>query len=739
MKIIELSADRKTIEVLTGGIVSTGGGGGGGSTNLAYTASPTNGIVTSDTGTDATITLVDGTNAGLMTPAQKIKLDGVATGATANSSDATLLNRANHTGTQSAGTITGLATVATTGAYSDLIGKPTIPTLTSQLTNDSGFLTTNAVSSVAGKTGVVTLVKADVGLGNVDNTSDANKPISTATQTALNGKENTITAGTTSQYYRGDKTFQTLDKSAVGLSNVDNTSDANKPISTATQTALNAKENTITAGTISQYYRGDKTFQTLDKTAVGLGNVDNTSDANKPVSTATQTALNAKQDTLVSGTNIKTINGQSILGSGNLSISGGGGGATNLGYTASATNGIVTSDTGTSATIPAGSTTNASLMLPADKSKLDGIATGATANSTDAFLLSRANHTGSQAISTVTGLQTALDGKEPSITAGTTAQYYRGDKTFQTLDKAAVGLSNVDNTSDANKPISTATQTALNAKENTITAGTISQYFRGDKTFQTLDKSAVGLSNVDNTSDLNKPISTATQTALNAKQNTITTGTISQYFRGDLSLATLDKTAVGLSNVANVDTTTTANITDSSNKRFITDAQQTVLSNTSGTNTGDNATNTTSNTYADGKVADAITDGVTTIAPSQNAVFDALAGKLGTTLTSANILVGNGSNVATAVAMSGDATLSNTGVLTIANNAVTLADLAQVATATVLGRNTAGTGNVEAIPNATLKTALSLDRASNITVFTSTSAPSVGDGVNGDVWIQFTP
>ncbi|MFJ9387687.1 hypothetical protein ACIRON_02630 [Nocardioides sp. NPDC101246] len=42
-----------------------------------------------------------------------------------------------------------------------------------------------AVTSVAGKTGVVTLVKGDVGLGNVDNTSDANKPVSTATSTAL--------------------------------------------------------------------------------------------------------------------------------------------------------------------------------------------------------------------------------------------------------------------------------------------------------------------------------------------------------------------------------------------------------------------------------------------------------------------------------------------------------------------------------------------------------------------------
>jgi len=110
-------------------------------------------------------------------------------------------------------------------------------------------------------------------------------------------------------------------KAQVGLGNADNTSDADKPISTATQTALNAKEPTITAGTTSQYYRGDKTFQTLDKAAVGLSNVDNTSDVNKPVSTAQATAIALKQDTLVSGTNIKTINGNSILGAGNLAIS----------------------------------------------------------------------------------------------------------------------------------------------------------------------------------------------------------------------------------------------------------------------------------------------------------------------------------------------------------------------------------------------------------------------------------
>ena len=99
------------------------------------------------------------------------------------------------------------------------------------------------VTSVNGRTGAVVLTKTDVNLSNVDNTSDLNKPISTSTQTALDLKQNTITAGTTSQYYRGDKTFQTLDKTAVGLSNVNNTSDLNKPISTATQTALNGKED----------------------------------------------------------------------------------------------------------------------------------------------------------------------------------------------------------------------------------------------------------------------------------------------------------------------------------------------------------------------------------------------------------------------------------------------------------------------------------------------------------------
>jgi hypothetical protein len=56
----------------------------------------------------------------------------------------------------------------------------------STLANWQELLTpTDAVTSVAGKVGAVTLTKSDVGLGNVDNTSDADKPISTATAAAL--------------------------------------------------------------------------------------------------------------------------------------------------------------------------------------------------------------------------------------------------------------------------------------------------------------------------------------------------------------------------------------------------------------------------------------------------------------------------------------------------------------------------------------------------------------------------
>ena len=99
----------------------------------------------------------------------------------------------------------------------------------------------------------------------------------------------------------------------------------NLPTTTAVTNALATKQETLVSGTNIKTLEGQSLLGSgnidLVKGDVGLGNVDNTSDANKPVSTATQTALDAKQDTLVSGTNIKTINSTSLLGSGDIVIS----------------------------------------------------------------------------------------------------------------------------------------------------------------------------------------------------------------------------------------------------------------------------------------------------------------------------------------------------------------------------------------------------------------------------------
>lgn len=67
-----------SIQLDSGG--GAGGGGGGGATNLGYVPAAGNGIVTSSTGTSATIPAVDATNAGLMTPAQRAAL--IAAGGT---------------------------------------------------------------------------------------------------------------------------------------------------------------------------------------------------------------------------------------------------------------------------------------------------------------------------------------------------------------------------------------------------------------------------------------------------------------------------------------------------------------------------------------------------------------------------------------------------------------------------------------------------------------------------------
>ena len=95
-------------------------------------------------------------------------------------------------------------------------------------------------------------------------------------------------------------------------------------------------------------------------------------------------------------------------------------------------------------------------------------------------------------------------------------------------------------------------------------------------------KTSLALNNVDNTSDANKPVSTAQQTALDLKvdENAAITGATKTKITYD---------AKGLV-TAGADATT-ADIASSTDKRYVTDAQLVVVGNTSGTNTGDNATN----------------------------------------------------------------------------------------------------------------------------------------------------
>lgn len=64
-----------------------------------------------------------------------------------------------------------------------------------------------AVASVAGKTGIVTLTKSDVGLGSVDNTSDASKPVSTAQSAAITAVDNAAVHKTGAETIAGVKTF----------------------------------------------------------------------------------------------------------------------------------------------------------------------------------------------------------------------------------------------------------------------------------------------------------------------------------------------------------------------------------------------------------------------------------------------------------------------------------------------------------------------------------------------------
>ena len=176
----------------------------------------------------------------------------------------------------------------------------------------SNQLPPDLVTSVNGQIGAVVITKAQVGLSNVDNTSDINKPISAA-QIVINatkvdkvlGKglsENDFTTVLKNAYdgvvswistnganlinhiTRTDNPHN-VTKAQVGLSNVDNTSDINKPISTVTQTALDLKEDKANKNVVNGY--------------AGLGTDGKLLSAQLPSITISDTFLTASQGAML--------------------------------------------------------------------------------------------------------------------------------------------------------------------------------------------------------------------------------------------------------------------------------------------------------------------------------------------------------------------------------------------------------------------------------------------------------
>ena len=111
-----------------------------------------------------------------------------------------------------------------------------------------------------------------------------------------------------------------ITKTQLGLENVDNTADLNKPVSTAQTAAINAaKSEALTAAAnaksealaaanaasqgLSAHTANKENPHGVTKAQLNLGNVDNTSDANKPVSTAQAAAISAAKTEVTNSIN----------------------------------------------------------------------------------------------------------------------------------------------------------------------------------------------------------------------------------------------------------------------------------------------------------------------------------------------------------------------------------------------------------------------------------------------------
>ena len=314
----------------------------------------------------------------------------------------------------------------------------------------------------------------------------------------------------------------------------------------------------------------------ITKSDVGLGNVDNTTDAGKPVSTATQNALDAKLATAGG-----TMSGAIAMGTNKI---------TGLGEPTSAQDAATKNYVDTTvqgidwkASVKAATTANVTLASDLENGDvLDGVtlatgdrvlvkdqstasengiyvvkASGAPDRSTDAD--TGAEVTANFAVFVEQGTANADSGftltNNGTVTIGTTALVFTQ---FTGLGQiiAGTGLDKTGNTLDIDSTVVTltGTQTLTN---KTLTSPVIN-------TPTGITKSDVGLANVDNTTDANKPVSTATQTALDLKANLASptfTGTVTipagASISGFAPLASPDLTGVPTAPTAAADTNTT--------------------------------------------------------------------------------------------------------------------------------------------------------------------------------------
>lgn len=198
--------------------------------------------------------------------------------------------------------------------------------------------------------------KSTVGLWNVDNTSDANKPVSTATQTALNAKQDTLTPWTwisidSSNEISSDclpwstKYWASIDMSinsttyvvTVQLKDQDGNNlwtakTIDLPLesvvvsgsydSTNKKIILTLQSWSTIEFSVADLVSGLQT-EITSSNKLDADLVDDSESSHKFVTASDKTTWSWKQDALVSGTNIKTVNGNSILWSGNLEITAG--------------------------------------------------------------------------------------------------------------------------------------------------------------------------------------------------------------------------------------------------------------------------------------------------------------------------------------------------------------------------------------------------------------------------------